>query len=275
MKNTTQGKPKLLVDSKWLASHIGDDNVVLIDTRPAADYWTGHLKGARHFDPFPFHHTDTTPRGITEFNAQLEWICSALGITGRETVVFYEDQSGMRAARGVWLLEYAGHSKVKMIDGGLKAAAMKLTDKPPRVETTQFKIKPREEALATLPYIIEHLGRADMQIFDVRSDEEYFGERVRARYGGAIAGAIHEDWTAAIGADGKVKPARELREQFTRLGLNPDSEIIPYCQGGYRAAHAYIALRAAGFTNVRNYMGSWAEWGNRNDVPIDHPRRKQ
>jgi thiosulfate/3-mercaptopyruvate sulfurtransferase len=271
----TRGKPKLIVDAKWLASHRSDDNLVLIDTRPAKDYWAGHLRSARHFDPFPFHYYDTSPRGMTEFTAQLEWIFSALGISGRETVVFYEEQSGMRAARGVWLLEYAGHTRAKMLDGGLKAiGSEKLTDKAPRFEPTEFKAKPCAETAATYPYIVEHLGAPNVQIFDVRTDEEYFGKRVRARHGGAIPGAVHEDWMAAIGPNGTVKSARELRQQFTALGLNPDNEIIPYCQGGYRAAHAYIALRAAGFANVRNYFGSWAEWGNHDDLPIDHPRRK-
>ena len=269
-----QAESGLLVDPKWLASHLTDKDVVLIDTRPAKEYWAGHLDGARHFDPFPFHYSDTSPRGMNEFTQQLEWIFSALGVSGGETVVFYEDQSGMRAARGVWLLEYAGHPKAKMLDGGLKAAAQKLTTAAPSFPPSEFKATPRHETVATYTHIVERLGRRDVQIFDVRSPEEYFGERVRARHGGAIPGAVQEDWVAAIGPDGKVKSPDALREQFAALGLHPDNEIIPYCQGGYRAAYSYIALRVAGYPNVRNYMGSWAEWGNHEDLPIDHPRRK-
>src|ERR1700722_9157449 len=112
-----------IVDAKWLREHRDDADVILIDTRPAKDFHGGHLGGARHFDPFPFHHTDTFERGIAEFDAQLQWIFSALGITGRETVVFYENESGMRASRGLWALEYAGHPKSRMLDGGLKATA--------------------------------------------------------------------------------------------------------------------------------------------------------
>src|SRR5579875_1884364 len=93
--------------------------VVLVDTRPAADYWAGHLAGARHFDPFPFHHSGTGEAGMNEFRSQLAWIFSALGITGGETVVFYESESGMRAARGAWLLEYMGHPSLRILDGGL------------------------------------------------------------------------------------------------------------------------------------------------------------
>jgi thiosulfate/3-mercaptopyruvate sulfurtransferase len=269
------GDNAILVDAGWLTQHRGDPRVVLIDTRAGADYWTGHLEGARHFDPFPFHYYDTTPRGIKEFNAQLEWILSALGIRGDETVVFYEDNAGMRAARGLWMLEYAGHRAVRILDGGLKAmSAAKLEKTAQPVTPTAFKLAPRGETIATVDYIVANLGRPEIQLFDVRSPEEYFAENVRARRGGAIPGAVQLDWTHALDACGRFKSVAELREMFAHLGLDPSREVVTYCQGGYRAAHSYIALRLAGFTRVRNYLASWAEWGNREDLPIERPRRR-
>ena len=266
---------KLIVDAKWLREHRGDAGVILIDTRPAKDFHAGHLRGARHFDPFPFHHTDTSERGIAEFGAQLQWIFSALGITGRETVVFYENESGMRAARGQWALEYAGHPCSQMLDGGLTSVAgEQLATDTEKFAPTDFQLNPRAEILATYPHLLERLGRPGVQIFDVRSDAEYFSERIRAKHGGAIPGSFHQDWTEALAADGTVKSPAELRAQFEALGLDLAAEIIPYCQGGYRAAHAYLALKLAGYPNVRNYLGSWAEWGNHDDLPIEHPRRK-
>jgi len=271
------GKIELLVDARWLRENRGDADVILVDTRPAADFHAGHLSGARHFDPFPFHHIDTSERGVAEFGAQLQWIFSALGISASDTVVFYENESGMRAARGQWALEYAGHPRAKMLDGGLKAAASENASVVKSVDKfapADFQLSPRAEILATYPMLLEKLGRPDVQIFDVRSDAEYFGERVRAKHGGAIPGAVHQDWTAALAADGTVKSPAELRAQFEALGLDPAAEIVPYCQGGYRAAHAYLALKIAGYPKVRNYLGSWAEWGNRDDLPREHPRRK-
>ena len=116
-----------LVDARWLAEHRATPDVVLVDTRSATDFRAGHLAGARHFDPFPFHFLDTSARGMEEVRAQLAWIFSALGITGAETLVFYENDSGMRATRTAWLAEYMGHPRVRILDGGLKLANAELT----------------------------------------------------------------------------------------------------------------------------------------------------
>ncbi|HKV56082.1 MAG TPA: sulfurtransferase [Candidatus Binataceae bacterium] len=264
-----------LVDAQWLARHRHDNGLVLIDTRPPAEYWAGHLAGARHFDPFPFHYSDTGEAAMREFRGQLEWIFSALGIGGAETVVFYENDTGMRATRGAWLLEYMGHPAVRILDGGLKlAASEKLVTEATPITPANFKGNPHDEACASASYIAERLGRPGVQIFDVRSEEEYFSERIRARRGGAIPGAVHRDWTHNVGAAGGFKSAAELRADFERLGLRPECEIIPYCQGGYRSANAYYALKLAGYPKVRNYLGSWGEWGNREDLPFEQPRRR-
>jgi thiosulfate/3-mercaptopyruvate sulfurtransferase len=266
---------EFLVDERWLAEHRDDPNVILIDTRAPADYWAGHLAGARHFDPFPFHHSDTSEGSLREFRGQLEWIFSALGIATRTTVVCYENDSGMRATRLAWALDYMGRPAVRILDGGLKnAGSEKLLTTTTPYEPVNFTGMVREETIASRGYIVENLGRAGVQIFDVRSDEEYFGERVRSKHAGAVPGAIHRDWTHSVAADGRFKPAAQLRDEFAQLGLDPQSEIIPYCQGGYRSANAYVALRMAGYPRVRNYLGSWGEWGNRDDLPIEHPRRK-
>ena len=270
-----------LVDARWLgehrpSEHPNDAGVVIVDTRAAKDFHAGHIAGARHFDPFPFHYADSGEHAAKEAKDQLRWIFSALGITTKHTVVCYENDSGMRATRVAWTLEWMGHRNARILDGGTKAlpAANLITEVKP-FAPTQYDGTPADETAASLDYLISRIANPGVQIFDVRADDEYFAERMRAKHGGSIPGAIHLDWTASQNAAGAFKSADELRAQFAKLGLHPDLEVIPYCHGGYRSAHAYYALKRAGFTKVRNYWGSWREWGNRDDVPIEHNRRKK
>lgn len=265
---------EILVDARWLRERRDDRSITLIDTRPPKDYWSGHLEGARHFDPYPFHYYDTSEYGLQVFRKQMEWIFATLGVTGSETVVFYENDSGMRATRGAWVLEYIGHRAVRVLDGGLKAIPdARLVSAAPAITPAPFRERERGEIVASLAYVRDNLNTRGVQIFDVRTAEEYYGENVRAKHGGAIPGAIHQDWAESNAEAGTIRPGAELRDRFFRLGLDPEAEVITYCQGGYRAAHAYFALRLAGFNRVRNYLGSWGEWGNRDDVPIGQPKR--
>jgi thiosulfate/3-mercaptopyruvate sulfurtransferase len=264
---------EFLVDAAWLQRNAAN-TVVLIDTRPPGEFWAGHLEHARHLDPFPFHYYDTSAKAIREFTEQSEWIFSTLGITGNEIVVFYENNSGMRAARGAWILEYLGHPAVKILDGGLNAVGGAHQSRHADAITPYpFKAAVRPEILATYEQVASALGRPGVRIFDVRSEAEYYGESVRAKRGGAIPGAINRDWVMNLDAEGKFKSQPELKAVFEQLGFSPDEEVMAYCQGGYRAAHAYYALRLAGFTKASNYLGSWGEWGNREELPIETPRR--
>jgi thiosulfate/3-mercaptopyruvate sulfurtransferase len=129
------------------------------------------------------------------------------------------------------------------------------------------------ETLATWKEVRAALGRRDAVILDTRTEEEYSGTTVRARRGGAIPGAVHIEWTRNLSPCGEFKDAAELKRMYRDAGVTPDREVITYCQGGYRAAHSYLALRLLGYPRVRSYVGSWKEWGDREDLPVEVPKR--
>src|SRR5262249_18282713 len=127
------------------------------------------------------------------------------------------------------------------------------------------------QRLATWRDLRDYLGQPGTAIIDARSAGEFCGIEVRAARGGAIPGAVHLEWTRNLKPDGTFKSPAELGEMYEQAGVRPDKEVVAYCQGGYRAAHTYLALRLSGYPRVRNYIGSWKEWGDRTDLPIEHP----
>ena len=141
-------------------------------------------------------------------------------------------------------------------------------------QSRAFKTAERREVLATADDVLRALDQKDAIILDTRSEGEHFGTMVRAARGGAIPHSVHIEWTDNLDATGKFKSNTELKAMYDRAGVTPDKEVYAYCQGGYRAAHSYIALRLLGFAKVRNYIGSWKEWGDRTDLPLEIPQKK-
>jgi thiosulfate/3-mercaptopyruvate sulfurtransferase len=194
------------------------------------------------------------------------------GVDQNTPVVVYDDQSGIRAARAFWFLEYFGHPRVQILNGGFGAwigAGLPVTREASPPPKSTWTGSAQAETLATWRDVKDRLGRPGVVILDTRSDGEYLGTTVRARRGGAIPGAVHVEWTRNLGPDGAFKPADELRAMYESAGVTPDKEVVTYCQGGYRAAHGDLALRLLGYPRVRNYTGSWKEWGDREDLPIE------
>jgi thiosulfate/3-mercaptopyruvate sulfurtransferase len=247
---------------------------LLIDLRPAEEYCDNHLPGAVHLDLFGISSVDTDPAPLNAFFWIIEHLLASRGVTNEVPVVVYDDSSGVRAARAFWFLEFFGHPDTRLLDGGYNAwakAGLPVTRHAPRPKPTDWKGTRDDGILAGWREVNERLGQPDAVIVDTRSDGEYCGTTVRAARGGAVPGAIHLEWTNNLGPDGAFKSPSDLKKMYEDAGITPDREVITYCQGGYRAAHSYLALRLIGYPRVRNYVGSWKEWGDRVDLPIEHP----
>lgn len=270
-------REKLLTTPQELQKRLRSPDLCLIDVRPAEEFARGHIPGAVHFDLFGLSLVDTREAPLKAFMYMIHHVLELRGVSESKEVVFYEENSGMRAARGVWFLEYFGHPNARMLDGGLQAwktAGFPLSTETVSPKGAAFKTSERREVLATVDDVLHALNMKETSILDTRSKGEYLGTHVRAARGGAVPGAIHIEWTDNLDAGGKFKSNAELTAMYGRAGITPDKEVISYCQGGYRAAHSYVALRLIGFPKVRNYIGSWKEWGDRTDLPIETPKEK-
>jgi thiosulfate/3-mercaptopyruvate sulfurtransferase len=247
---------------------------LILDLRPAEDFATGHVPGAVHLDLWGVSLVDTDPAPLKAFMWVVDHLLNLRGVDADTPVVVYDHQSGVRAARAFWFLEYFGHRHVQVLDGGfgtwMNAGLPVAREASPPPMSTWIGT-PQPEVIATWRDVKERLGSRETVILDTRSDEEFYGTLVRAKRGGRIPGAAHVEWCRNLGPDGAFKPAAELREMYEAAGVTPDKEVITYCQGGYRAANSYLALRLLGYPRVRNYTGSWKEWGDREDLPIERP----
>ena len=257
----------MLISTLDLNSIRNDTDVLIVDTRSFGEYSKGHIPGSVNLDLFAFHWFDTTSNGIESFNKQTQKLLSFIGVTSEKKVIFYDDVSGMLAARGVWMLLYFSHQNVMMLDGGIKKwqkENLPIETKPNHFQPSTFLGKIDPNLISGFEYIQDNLDR--LTIIDARSQGEYSGETVRAAKTGHIPSSINIDWNLNLYNDGTFKNNSDLSKLYD---IPKNAEIVTYCQGAYRAANSFLALKRLGFENVRVYLGSWGEWGNRLDLPVE------
>lgn len=267
--------PQLLITPDELNRTLDDGSALLIlDLRPPDAYTAGHIPGARHLDLWGVSLVDTDPAPLKAFMWMIEHVLQLHGVDASTPIVVYDEQSGMRAARAFWFLEYFGHPSVRMLDGGFGAwqrAGLPVSRDAEPAPRSAWHGEPQAGTIATWQDVDAAIGAPGTVLLDTRSEGEHRGTVVRATRGGTIPGAVNIEWTRNLDANGEFKPASELRQMYESAGVTPDREVITYCQGGYRAAHSYIALRLLGYPRVRNYVGSWGEWGNRDGCRVAAP----
>jgi thiosulfate/3-mercaptopyruvate sulfurtransferase len=278
---TTYAHPELLVETDWLAAHLDDPTVRIVDLRNYFDgrdgyqvYLAGHIPGAVHAKyPDDLGDPSATPTNRIPSAERIANVAGQLGISNDSLVVGYDDEGGHFASR-LWLnLRYYGFDGVRILNGGFpkwQAEGRSIATGPFEVAPTNFVPgPPRPELRVTADELRERLGQPDLAVLDVRRATEYTGEEVRAARGGRIPGATLLLWRDNLNPDWTFRSADEIRERHRAAGVPDDADVVTYCQGGVRAAHAAFSLYLIGHENVRVYDGSWADWGNRPDLPIE------
>jgi thiosulfate/3-mercaptopyruvate sulfurtransferase len=272
----------VLVTTEWLAEHLGDDNLVVAEVDENPDlYEDGHIRGAVTLH-WRDDLQDPVERDIVE-RAEFERLMGSRGIANDTTVVLYGDKNNWFAAYAYWYLKIYGHRDVRIVDGGrqkwIDEGRELTTDTPAPVSASYTASEADESIRVRRDNVLQGLENGgNRALVDVRSPQEYSGELMAppgyeqegASRTGHIPHAQSIPWAQAVRDDGTFKSPDELRELYSAKGVTPEKEVLAYCRIGERSAHTWFVLRELlGYPDVKNYDGSWTEWGNLVDVPIE------
>ena len=276
--------PGRLVSTGWLADHLTDDSIVVVESdEDVLLYDTGHIPGAVKID-WHQHLNDPVVRDYIDGD-RFAALMSDHGIGRESTIVFYGDNFNWWAAYALWVFHLFGHEDLRLLDGGRQKwieEGRSLTTEVPSPQATDYPIVERRDgsARAFRDEVLNHIA-ANGQLVDVRSPQEFSGELLHmpdypqegSLRGGHIKGAANVPWKRAANDDGTFKDRAELESIYRdEIGLDPDGEVIAYCRIGERSSHTWFVLtQLLGFPHVRNYDGSWTEWGNVVGAPIERP----
>ena len=249
--------PGLLVSPQWLAQKLQHPALCLLDMREAANYEEGHIAGAVHVDLASLSREIDGVPGMLLSPDVFVGKMAQLGVTRRRSVVIYDDNWGLPAARVFWALTYCGHDNTAILTGGIdrwQEEGYATSTEPAKAAPATFRPRPRDEHLATREWLKERLADPNVVLLDTRAPGEFAA--------GHLPGAICWDWINGVpmGSWDAVRLAGELQDELAKLGVTPAKEIVTYCRTGARAAHTYLLLRHLGFPRVRLYDGSWLDW---------------
>ncbi len=272
--------PEMLVTTDWVASHLNDPNVAIVEVDVDTNaYNEGHVPGALGWN-WQTQLCDTLRRDILS-ESELENLLGTSGINPNTTIILYGDNNNWFAAWALWQLKMYGHSDVRLMDGGRKkwlAEGREVSlDAPQRQPGTYTVNGFNREFRAFQPDVYNTLQQDSTVLVDVRSNDEFTGKVLSppglpetCQRGGHIPGAANVPWGQACNEDGTFKSAEELSALYGGKGVTPDKDVIAYCRIGERSSHTWFALKyLLGYPNVRNYDGSWTEWGNMVATPVE------
>jgi len=283
MAENEYAHPEVLVDTAWVAGHLNDPKVRLVEAdEDVLLYEVGHIQNAVKLD----WHVDVQDPIRRDFVSKedFEKLASRYGISNDTTVVFYGDRNNWYAAYSFWLFKLYGHKDARIMNGGRskwEAEGRSYTKDVPEFSRTTYHAQEANLSIRAFRRQVEDLlGKSGYALVDVRSPDEYTGKLLHmvnypqegAQRGGHIPTARSIPWAKAAREDGTFKSAEELRQLYGGEGVTPDKQVVAYCRIGERSAHTWFVLtQLLGYPNVRNYDGSWTEWGNLVGAPIEKP----
>lgn len=265
----------LLVESDVLQSHLEDKHLLIIDLGKVDLYAKGHIPGAVFLDYNRIVRTCKPVGGLLPDEALLSEVFSEIGLTRQTHVVAYDEEGGGKAARLLWTLAAVGHQHYSLLNGGLQAWANEdhpLSQKPVTPVASHYHATLCKECKVTADrqFILDHLQDSQIVLLDARTPAEFSGQTRYAARGGHIPGAINIEWThfMDLSHNLRLKSIAELRNMLQEKGITTEKTIITYCHTHHRSAHTWFVVRYLGY-NTRGYEGSWSDWGNQPDTPIE------
>ncbi|MNZ85538.1 Thiosulfate sulfurtransferase [compost metagenome] len=262
----------LVIEPSDLASRLGAPELILVDLTSAGRYAAGHIPGARFVDFKRTQLGQPPAPGLLPAWHDIEALFGELGHRDDAVYVLYDDEGGGWAGRFGWLLDLVGHRAWHYLDGGLHswlAEGRELSLEVPAPADGPVALARHDAVMATREYVMSRLGASDLAIWDARTPAEYRGEKVLAAKGGHIPGAVNFEWTAGMDHERALRIRRDMPQILEKLGITPDKEVITHCHTHHRSGFTYLVARALGYPNLKGYAGSWSEWGNHPDTPVE------
>lgn len=267
-----------IIEPKTLLVDFANLGGLIIDARSPEAYAAGHIPGAISVSTYDYFVPNTKSEGMHAFSSQAAVLYGAAGISLDTPLVVYDDDTGVRVARECWLLEYLGHPNVRLLHGGLNAwqrCGGPISTEPCATVPRQLEIRQKSTGFVSADEITAELGHPNRVVIDVRDELEHDGldHTACCERRGHVPGAVWIHWSEFL-EQGRFKSAEAIQDLLQSRGISGDDEVVPYCHRGARSANAYWALRLAGYSQVRNYIGSWHEWSARAELPLELGHRQ-
>ncbi len=249
-----------------------ESNVLLVHVASAEAYAAGHIEGAVHVAPGELVSGIKPATGTLPSLERLTELFARIGYRENQQIVVYDDEGGGWAGRFIWTLDVIGHANWRYLDGGIHAwaaAGAPISQRPTTLRPAPVNLTINHKPIAEAADILAHLDDGTLTVWDCRSAEEYEGTRVAAARAGHIPGAINLDWLELMDRTRQLRLRTDIEVLLRQRGITRDCAVVVHCQTHHRSSLAYLAARLLGFPRIRGYHGSWAEWGNRTDTPIE------